>query len=74
MKISVLAKTNSKVESVEKQVDGSYVVRVRVPPVDGKANEKIRELLAQYLMQPKSSIEIVSGFKSKKKVFEVKSR
>lgn len=71
MKISVLAKTNSKVESVEKLPDGSYVVRVRVPPADGKANEKIRELLAQHLDRPKSLIELVSGFKSKKKVFEI---
>lgn len=73
MKISVLAKTTSSVESVEQLEDGSYVVRVRVPPVDGKANERIRELLAKHLKRPKSSIEIVLGHKGKKKIFELKT-
>lgn len=71
MKISVSVKTNSKIESVEKQNDGSYVVRVNAPPVEGKANERIRELLAKHFDLPKSSIEIVSGLKGKKKVFKI---
>lgn len=69
MKISVSAKTNSRVESVEKLDDGTYLVRVHVPPLDGKANERIRELLAEYFGYPKSSIEIVAGLKGKKKIF-----
>lgn len=72
MKISVFVKTNSKKETVEKQSDDSYVVRVRVPPIEGKANERVQELLSEYLQIPKTSVEIVSGFKSKKKIFEVK--
>lgn len=72
MKISVKVKTNSKVESVEKLLDGSYLVRVRTPPIDGKANERIRELLAEYFDSPKSQIEIVAGFKGKRKTFEIK--
>jgi uncharacterized protein YggU (UPF0235/DUF167 family) len=72
VRISVSVKTNSKVELVEKQSDGTYLVRVHVPPVDGKANERIRELLAEPFKSPKSSIEIVAGFKGKKKIFQVK--
>lgn len=71
MKITVTVKTKSKFEAVEKQEDGSYVVRVNVPPVDGKANERVIELLAQFLDKPKSSIQLVSGMKSKNKVFLV---
>lgn len=71
MKISVLAKANSKVESVEKAPDGSYVVRVNVPPVEGKANHRIVELLAKYFGVPKRSVEIISGQKGKKKVFKI---
>ena len=73
MKISVFVKTNSKVESVEKQADGIYVVRVHVPPIEGKANERIRELLAEHFICPKSLVKIISGLKSKRKIFEVKS-
>lgn len=72
MKVSVFVKARSKAESVEPQEDGSYVVRVHVPPVDGKANERVRELLAGHLNVPKNLVEIVSGFKSKKKIFEIK--
>lgn len=72
MKISVLVKTKSKIESVEKQNDGSYVVRVHAPPVDGQANERICELLAKHFGRPKSSIEIVSGLKGKKKTINLK--
>lgn len=71
LKISVLAKTNSRVEGVE-QVDATtFIVRVRVPPEDGKANDRICELLAEYFSRPKSRVEIVSGHKSKKKIVEV---
>lgn len=71
MKITVAVKTNSKVESVEQQGDGTYLIRVRVPPIEGKANERIRELLSEHFKIPKSRIELVSGPKSKKKIFEI---
>lgn len=71
MKISVQVKPNSKVESVEKIDDRSYLVRVRVPPSDNQANERARELLAENLRVPKRSVELVSGHKSKKKIFEI---
>ncbi|MBC87126.1 MAG: hypothetical protein CL677_08080 [Bdellovibrionaceae bacterium] len=71
MKINVQVKTRSKIESVEKQLDGSYLVRVNVPPVEGKANKRIIELLSKYLKIPKSNIELISGPKSKIKVFKI---
>ncbi|MBS1983242.1 MAG: DUF167 domain-containing protein [Bdellovibrionales bacterium] len=71
MKISVIAKTNSRVETVERAEDGSYIVRVRVPPEDGKANERICELLGKFFKKPKRDIKILSGHKSKKKVVSV---
>jgi len=71
MKISVLVKPNSKTESVEKVDEKNFVVRVHVPPVENQANERTRELLSKYLGIPKRSVELVSGKKSKKKVFEI---
>lgn len=72
MKISVQVKPHSKIESVEKVGDRSYLVRVRVPPTENKANERARELLSENLRIPKRSLELVSGHKSKRKVFEIK--
>ena len=71
MKITVQVKPNSKKESVEQLPDGSYLVRVNVPPTEGRANERTQELLAEFLGRPKTSVQLVSGQKSKKKVFEV---
>jgi uncharacterized protein YggU (UPF0235/DUF167 family) len=72
MKITIKVKTNSKIEGVEKSADNTYVVRTRVAPVEGQANLRVIELLAQYFKLPKSSIKIVRGLKSKNKIFEIK--
>ncbi len=71
MKITVQVKPNSKKESVERLDDGSFLIRVHVPPIDGKANERVIELLAQHLSVPKSRIELVSGARGKRKIFRV---
>ena len=71
MKISVQVKPNSKKEIVEKLEDGSYLVRVNAPPVDGKANEKVIELLAKFFKIRKSAIELISGHRGKKKIFQI---
>jgi len=46
-------------------------VRVNALPVDGKANARVIELLAKYFDVSKSSIQLVSGPQSKKKIFSV---
>lgn len=71
MKITVRAKTNSKKESVEKAEDGTYVVRVNVPPIEGRANERIVELLSEHFDVPKRSIELVSGHQGRQKIFRI---
>jgi hypothetical protein len=71
MKISVTVKPKAKKESVELQADGSYLVRVNAPPTEGRANERVIELLAQALDKPKSRIELISGHRGKKKIFEI---
>jgi hypothetical protein len=42
-----------------------------VPPIEGKANEKMIEVLSEYLKKPKKSISILSGFKGRTKIVEV---
>lgn len=71
VKITVTVKPNSKKESVEILEDGSYLVRVNAPPAEGKANERVIKLLSEKLRRPPSKIELVSGHRSKKKIFKV---
>ncbi len=71
MKIKVKARPNSRKNEVTVLAENYYEVKVTVPPEKGKANEKIRELLAKHLKIPKSKISLVSGETYKEKVFEV---
>jgi uncharacterized protein len=46
-------------------------VRVNAPPVDGRANEALIELLARRLSTPETSLRLVQGTKARNKVIEV---
>lgn len=71
MKIFVKAKPNSKQEKIQ-EVDGThFVVFVKALPVEGKANQAILRLLAEYFKLPKGNIRIISGYTSRQKVIEV---
>ena len=72
MKIQVKVKPRSKSEDVTKEMDGNvYVVRVKEPPIEGRANKAVLKLLAKHLGVPESHLRIVSGLSSKNKVVEV---
>ena len=71
MKISIIAHPNSKKPRIEKDLFDTLHVYVSEPPLEGKANNAIRESLAGYFNVKKSAILIVSGEKSKNKIFEV---
>jgi len=65
--------SRAKQEKVEKQPDGSYKLWVRAVPEDGKANERVIELLADFFNVPKSMIFIISGQTSRNKKLEIKN-
>jgi uncharacterized protein len=71
MKVTVLVKPNSKMESVTQNQDGALIVKVNAPPTEGKANKRVIELLAKHFNKPKSSIELLRGLAGKKKIFEI---
>ncbi|MGB2868632.1 MAG: DUF167 domain-containing protein [Bacteroidota bacterium] len=71
MKIRVKVKPNAHKNEVEKLPDGSYIVRVTSPPVEGRANEKLIEVLAEYFQRPKRAIRILVGKSGKHKIIEI---
>lgn len=71
MKIFVKAKTRVREEGIEKIGEASFVVKVKEPPMEGKANEAIVKTLAGYFGIPASRVHIVSGYKSKSKIVEI---
>ncbi len=71
MKISIKVKPNARKNEV-KQVDATnYIVSVTVPPVEGKANEKVIELLSEYFGKPKRCFTILRGTTGKMKIVEI---
>lgn len=73
MKIVVHAKPNSKITQVEHLSQNEYIVSVNELPVQGRANSAIIKVLAQYFDCPASNIEMIRGFSSKIKIFEISS-
>ncbi len=72
MKISITVKANARKNEVSVKEDGSLLVSVTSPPVEGKANKRVVEVLADYLGKPKSAIDIVSGKTGKHKIVEIR--
>jgi len=71
MKIIVKAKPGSRESKIEKVDENNYVVSVKAPPVDGKANAEIIKLLAEHFDISQSLIEIISGHMARIKVIEI---
>ena len=51
--------------------DGALVVRVTAPPLDGKANDALCELIAQRAGVPRRRVAIVRGARSRDKLVRV---
>ena len=62
MRISIKVHARSKREGVVPQPDGSYKVDVKAPPVEGKANEAVCAVIAEFFKKSKSLILIVNFF------------
>lgn len=87
MKLIVKSKPNSKLEKIElvKQpelllrtpADRSsnampvYQVWVKEMPIHGQANAAIVKVLAKHFKVPQNAVRLVSGTKSKQKIFEI---
>lgn len=51
--------------------DGALKVRVRAAPVDGAANDAVRDLLAAEIGIPRRCVDLVAGATSRKKRFRI---
>ncbi|MBE9142203.1 DUF167 domain-containing protein [Planktothrix mougeotii] len=69
--LKIKVKPNSKQQALQKEVDGSFTVHLKSPPVEGKANQELIQFLAKYFGVPKSQITIKSGLSSRHKFVEV---
>jgi len=70
IKIRVIPRAK-KTEIVGALADGTLKIKLKAPPVDGKANEELIEFLSEKFDVAKSKIKIVRGEKGRNKVIEI---
>jgi uncharacterized protein (TIGR00251 family) len=71
MKIFVKAKPSARKEFIEMIDESHFVIAVKAPPREGKANVAVAEALAAHFNVPFSRIRLLSGASSREKVFEI---
>jgi uncharacterized protein len=59
--MTIQVKPRSRVSALERGEDGAWTAWLRAPPVDGRANRELIELVAREFGCPKSAVSIKSG-------------
>ncbi len=59
-------------DSVGGEWEGALKVRLTAPPVDGRANDALRRILAARLNAPAAAVKILAGENSRTKRIEVR--
>ncbi len=70
MKVKVKVKPNSKTEELS-QAGDTFVVKIKEPPKEGRANQAVIKLLAKYFSVSQGQVRILSGLRSRNKIVEV---
>lgn len=61
-------KPGSREEGLTELADGSWLARVKAPPVDGKANAAVVALVARHFRLRKAQVNIKSGASGRMKI------
>jgi hypothetical protein len=71
MILSIQVKPNSKIDQIEVDEQGGIKVKIKAPPVDGKANQYLVTFLSSIFNVPKSNISILKGATNQHKKIEI---
>jgi len=69
--IQVKAKPGSRESAVEELEDGTFLVRLKAQPIDGKANAELIALLANYFKVSRAAVKVKSGAGSRIKLVTI---
>jgi uncharacterized protein (TIGR00251 family) len=73
LRIKIKVKPGASKNEVKKIEENFFEVKVTAVAEKGKANEKVIELLSDFLKVPKSKVKIVRGHTSRDKEVEIES-
>ena len=71
MFLQIKVKLRARVSSLEQAADGTWVASLKSPPVDGKANAELIELVAERFGCRKAAVSIKSGAGARMKLIKV---
>jgi uncharacterized protein len=66
-------KPRSRRQGLVRNTPGELCLELTAPPVEGRANEAAVDFLAESLHVPRRSVELVTGAKSRRKLFRITS-
>ncbi len=69
--IQVKVKPRARESELEELSDGSWVARIKAPPVDGKANIELVTLIARHFGVRKAQVSIRSGASGRLKLVRI---
>jgi uncharacterized protein len=70
-RVAVRVQPRARRNEIAGERDGALLVRVTAPPVEGRANDAVRRLLAKRLGVPAGRVSVVRGESSRDKVIEI---
>jgi uncharacterized protein (TIGR00251 family) len=69
--LQVKVKPNARTSGLEQLGDGTWVARVKSPPVDGKANAELVTLVARHFEVHKAQVSIRRGASGRLKLVQI---
>jgi uncharacterized protein (TIGR00251 family) len=72
--IAVQVKPNARVSLLEEVEGGVWRAQLKSPPVDGKANQELLELVARHFGCPKAAVSLKSGASARLKLVRIEGR
>ena len=69
--IRVKVTARARVSSLAQAPDGTWVAKIKSPPVDGKANAELVALVAEHFRCGKSAVSIKSGASGRMKLVRI---
>jgi uncharacterized protein (TIGR00251 family) len=69
--MQVKVKPRSRTSELVRESDGTWLARLKAPPVDGRANRELLTLVAAHFKRPKAAVSIKSGTTGRLKIVKV---
>lgn len=72
--LQVKVTPRARASELSQAADGTWIARLKAPPVDGKANDELVGLVAERFRCPRAAVTIKAGASGRRKIVRVDVR